>query len=199
MTVVAGIASAGGIILGADSFASGSDVGFTLAGPKVVELMVHAPAPGAIVKRTLKLLIGASGAPRIASTLKHLVTPPVYDDPSEDPERYVLRLIDVIRDVARARGLIMVRDGQEKLDGRLLIGFKGRLFVVSDDYDLLEPKNGMAAIGCADSVTLAAMLAFHRSGAHHDRYDVLQCALEVAAELDIHVRGPFAFVTDGEP
>jgi len=76
----------------------------------------------------------------------------------------------------------------------LLVGDPERVLVVSGNGDVIEPDDGMAAIGSGGAYALAAARALARHTALAPR-EIAEEALRVAAELCIYTNDQITVVT----
>lgn len=117
-----------------------------------------------------------------------LVPPPVEGD----LERYMATtFIDAVRACLKAGGFAKADNGREE-GGEFLVGHAGRLFQVASDYQVGEPAEGVAAVGCGDEFALGAVLA--QRPATPAKVRVIR-ALEIAARCSGAVAGPFHVVS----
>jgi len=81
-----------------------------------------------------------------------------------------------------------------RLEAMLLVGDPERVLVVSGNGDVIEPDDGMAAIGSGGAYALAAARALARHTALAPR-EIAEEALRVAAELCIYTNDQITVVT----
>src|ERR1019366_6351782 len=77
--------------------------------------------------------------------------------------------------------------------GTFLVGTHGRLFEVSSDYQIGEPADPYAAVGCGSEVALGALHA--TGGSKMTPHQRLEAALAAAERFSNGVRGPFVHVS----
>jgi ATP-dependent protease HslVU (ClpYQ) peptidase subunit len=125
------------------------------------------------------MIIGYTTSFRMGQLLEHaLVVPPQTDD--ESIEHYmVTTFMDTVRDCLKSHGWSTVTHNNES-GGQFLVGYRGRLFVVESQFNVLEAAQPYAAIGCAEAVASGAL-----------------CALKAAAACSAGVRGPFTILQLG--
>jgi ATP-dependent protease HslVU (ClpYQ) peptidase subunit len=98
----------------------------------------------------------------------------------------VKHFIDAVRECLKNRGWAAKRDERES-GGCFLVGYKGRLFRIDDDYQVGIPADGFAAVGCGDQIAHGALYA----SAHLNGRERLELALRAAERFSAGVRGPF--------
>ena len=86
-------------------------------------------------------------------------------------------------------------EGDTNKGANFLLGAKNQLFVIQNDYSVLVPERGFAAVGCGDSVAMGSLITTTKyfndsiSPADHILY-----ALRAAAEYCCSVSAPFVVV-----
>lgn len=141
-----------------------------------------------------EFLIGASGTVRVQQIVQFLFEPPVIAE--GDLVCYLVKLFGpALRTAMKDGGGEITVDSNLEMDGRLLIGVRGRLFVMDSGYGIWEARANYAAVGCADQEALAAMftvtslLAGDVTGE-----EIVKRGLMAAAEFDAHIRPPFTIL-----
>lgn len=179
MTCIAGIVQEGRIVVGGDSQATSGWSRTTRVDAKV---WVHDG-----------WALGYAGGPRVAQLLRwDLDWPPLKDEQSV--EAYLATdFAKAYRAVLREGGALKTENGIEQADDttRLMVGHRGRLFVIHSDFQVAETTDGYAAIGSGDDLALGALYATRRQ---RDPGRRLRTALEAAERYNMGVRGPFHIV-----
>ncbi|MEV4436621.1 hypothetical protein [Streptomyces sp. NPDC049555] len=85
------------------------------------------------------------------------------------------------------------KDSEQEQAGTFLVGIHGRLFVIYDDYQIAEPADGYAAVGCGSEIALGALHA--TSALDVKPRKRLTLALVAAAHHSAGVCAPFTYVT----
>ena len=98
-------------------------------------------------------------------------------------------------DAARARmkegGFARVKEAAEE-GGTFLVGYSGRLFHISDDFQVGESSHGFDACGCGDLIALGSLRS---TRTWTDPGARVKEALECAETFSAGVRAPFFFET----
>ena len=76
---------------------------------------------------------------------------------------------------------------EEEAGGTFLVGYKGRLFAIYDDYQVAEMIDGYTSVGCGEQIANGVLYAT-RGQPPDER---IRMALEAAEHLSAGVRGPF--------
>lgn len=180
MTVIVGVAHEGRVILGGDRARTIFDDQVVATGvPKVWSV-------GEIV-------IGQAGDERQFQVLRRgLDVPDVPED--EDVAAWVGGpFVDVVRSRLREAGALGEDEGLDS-GPRLLVGVRGRLFLIDNAFAAIE--FGEWAIGSGGGYALGALHAVHGLGL--DPAERVGRAMQAAAALHPQVRGPFDLVLGGE-
>jgi hypothetical protein len=92
-------------------------------------------------------------------------------------------------------GYATIKDGVE-FGGTFLVGFKGRLFRIADDFQVGESEHGFDACGSGEDVALGSLFSTRLLTARSAQ-ERLEEALRAAETFNAGVRGPFHFVESG--
>lgn len=135
-----------------------------------------------------ELVIGFTSSFRMGQLLRYCLAPPVRLEGITDMIYLVAHLIPAMRQVLRDGGELATKDGKDE-GGCFLLGYRGGLYRVDDDFQVGVPASGMAAIGSGGEVALGALWALQDSGLAPRKK--LERVLGITAELNIGVRPPF--------
>jgi ATP-dependent protease HslVU (ClpYQ) peptidase subunit len=141
-----------------------------------------------------EFLIGSSGTLRVQQIMRYLFAPPAIES---DLVSYMVKdFVPALRSVVQANGgEFKDSNGNSILDGRYLVGVRGRLFEIDSSYAVFEAKANYAAIGCADQEALAAMFtATSLMGGDISPEKVVERGLLAAVEFDTSIRAPFTIL-----
>ena len=100
----------------------------------------------------------------------------------------VVTFVEAVRACLKAAGFARIDDNVEE-GGTFLVGYRGRLFYVGDNFQVNEWTDGLAACGCAEHFALAAAHVARQLGQTEDV--CIRIALQTAAEFDPRIREPF--------
>jgi len=175
MTCIVGIAKDGAVYLAADSL--GADV-TTYA----VEIRKEPK-----VFRHGEFVIGYTSSFRMGDLLRYAFTPPPLTEHLSKYMRTVF--VDEVRKIFKDGGFAKKELDRES-GGEFIVGIRGRLFVIEDDYQVGELEGGWHAIGCGQQIARGAMFALLQAGSNDIAY-VLTTALKAAEYCSAFVRGPF--------
>jgi ATP-dependent protease HslVU (ClpYQ) peptidase subunit len=176
MTCIVGLVDGERVVLGADSFGSTDGCyASALNTPKLITVG--------------QLLVGYTSAYRFGQLLQYAeAVPPLVD---QDPDYFLVSaFVPWLRRLLSEAGWQRVECGREE-GGQALIACRGRLFVMQDDYSILEPACGYEAIGCGREYGRGSL---HTSACEIPKLgaeDRIRMALRAAAAFDPHVGQPF--------
>jgi len=175
MTCVAGVAEKGKVHLGSDS--CGSD-GWG-------QTIVKAPK----IFNNDNFIIGFAGSFRFGQILQYsLYLPDSFQDQSV--ENYMFNNFIIGLQTTLVENGHITEAGYP-LGGDALIGVSGRLFVLQDDFSLLEPASNYAVIGSGEHVALGVLHSM-RNRTPKKR---IEAALQAAEELTVGVKSPFHYLS----
>ena len=150
MTVIVGVQTTRGVILGADSQASCSN-----GNRKRSDAKLH--------QRSEILAFGSCGSPRLGDILEYhlpeLQEPPLGD--AEAMREWMVRdFIDLLRNQARYHGALMDWFGVEYLDNSaFLVAVRGELFTVEEDLQVGAHVLAYDALGSGEEVAIGSLYA----------------------------------------
>jgi hypothetical protein len=136
------------------------------------------------------LLIGYTSSWRMGQLLRWRLAIPPRPEGMDTHEWMATDFIDAVRECFKSGG-IAKKENEVETGGTFLVACSGRLFTVGSDYQVDEPDDDMAAVGCGYSFALGAMHATTTL----EPEPRLRAALEAAAYYSAYVRGPFRFAS----
>lgn len=176
MTAIVGLAQNGRVYIGGDS-----------AGVSGLSLSVRADTK---VFRTGRYLFGFTTSFRMGQLIRYSFDPP---KPKGDLEGFMAtRFIDALRECLKAGGWARKENDREE-GGTFLVGVRGHLFTIYDDYQVGRAADGFAAVGCGDDIALGALYATAGTGLKPRKR--LKVALRAAERFSGGVRGPFVYMS----
>lgn len=172
MTCIAAIAHGNKVYIGGDS-----------AGVGGYSLSVRADRK---VFRNDDMVMGFTSSFRMGNLLQHSLKVPRHH-PDDDLHKFMVTdFIDAVRACLKAGGYAS-KSNETEAGGVFLVGYKGRLFCVDEDYQVGENMDGFAAVGCGADIALGSLWST-KSRQPRDR---VRLALEAAERFSAGVRGPF--------
>lgn len=186
MTCIVGIAHDGHVYMGADSAAVESSSRFlqTLAEPK---LFING-----------EFLIGYTSSFRMGQLLQFKFAPPKQKENQGDFQYMCTDFIDAIRECLASGGFKSV-DKYVETGGTFLVGYRGCIYKVQDDFAILRSEDSADACGCGAYYALSAIAAFKTIPYYPIPVpdwtkSILSKALQIAERYSGGVRGPFTIL-----
>lgn len=137
-----------------------------------------------------EFLIGFTTSFRMGNLLRFTFKPPEFAD-ERDPFEYIST--DFVNALRRCfkRGGYAKKSEEVEEGGCFLVGCRGRLFQIDEDYQVGEPAEDYAAVGCGHAYAKGSLFATNWSFPDaRVRY-----ALEAAERHSCGVRSPFTILT----
>lgn len=176
MTAVVGLVHGGRVHLGADS-----------AGVAGWSMTVRADEK---VFRNGPFVMGFTTSFRMGQLLRYAFEAPL---PTGDLARFMATgFIDGVRECLKTGGWA-TKSSEQESGGNFLVGVGGRLFEIGSDYQVGEPADGIAAVGCGFEIALGSLYTSGQGGWPVKRR--IRVALETAERFSAGVRGPYAFIS----
>ncbi|MDH6435597.1 ATP-dependent protease HslVU (ClpYQ) peptidase subunit [Streptomyces sp. SAI-144] len=126
---------------------------------------------------------------RMGQLLHHAFQPP---HPEGDLNRFMATtFINAVRTCLKDGGWAR-KDAEQEQAGNFLVGIHGRLFAIESDYQVAEPSDRYAAVGCGEELALGAL---HATGSLDlTPRQRLTAALRAADHHSAGVAAPYTFV-----
>ncbi len=174
MTCIAGVVKNGVVYLGADS--CGSDDSYNKTQRKDVK----------IFKRG-EFVIGYTSSYRMGQIIQYdLKIPRIMKNEKDLQKWMVIKFIPALRKCLKKGGFAKTKEGEDT-GGTFLIGFRGRLFCIEDDFQVGESADECNAVGCGDSYAKGSFYSTRTLPPGHR----VKMALEAAAHCSGGVAPPF--------
>jgi ATP-dependent protease HslVU (ClpYQ) peptidase subunit len=172
MTCIVGLVHRGSVYIGGDS---ASVQGWTSRVTRLPKVFRRGP-----------FLIGYTTSFRMGQLLQFGLEARPQRDDEDDMEFMVTEVAERVRQLLKERGVAKVESNAES-GGQFLIGYRGRLFSVQQDFQVNEMADGYDAVGSGAEYALGAIRALDRSPPQSR----LKRALEISAHFNMGVSGPF--------
>jgi ATP-dependent protease HslVU (ClpYQ) peptidase subunit len=186
VTCVVGLVDRGKIYMGADSAGSTAQGRVTIRSDKKVFMVGE-------------YMIGICGSYRMRDILQYHTSLPRYNPKLYTPLEFVnVELLQRFRDAFKSQGFSRVENNEEEFDGSFIIGFRKKIFEIECDYQVAEAFVPWVAIGSGGEIATAS-LASTRYIKGIGPIDRINLALQVAADGNAFVRGPFFVSTLVDP
>lgn len=181
MTVIIGIKHGKKVYLAGDSAAVGDGSWSTIADPKVFKV-------------DDEMIIGFTGSFRMGQILQYSFTPPARKR-NEDAFKYMrTSVVDRLIQVLEEGKSINYEEGKEAYCGNFLIGYRGELYEVQDDFSVLRRALPYAAIGIGEQFALGALHVLFRDKSKIEPQKTILLAMDAVKEFCNGVRAPFVTI-----
>lgn len=183
MTCICGVVKGGTVWLGGDSAATSGGLDRTII--KDPKVFVRG-----------EVALGVCGYPKVMDAVAHVIEFPTQTG-SDDRAFLVGELIPAIReglvklDAASKGGGPFGGDAGTTFEGAMLLGYRGCLYNLEMNFQLVQPACGFAAVGSGGEAAMGSLRA--TKGMSNPRKRLLK-ALEVSAEANAGVAPPFVVV-----
>lgn len=178
MTCIVGLEHNGNVYLAGDSIAIEDYQAFSVIDSKVFAIG--------------ELIIGFCGSFRAGQLLKYGLELPVHSKNKSDIEYLVIDFVDAVRTLYAGKGILKKEHDEEKFDGKFLIGYRGCLYFLDEDFSVGRSKTPYCAVGVASDVALGSLFSTENI---IDPKERLTIALSACVKWNAGVREPFNFVS----
>ena len=142
-----------------------------------------------------EFLIGYTTSFRMGQLLEHSLDVREQYSNEDDMAFMVNVFIEAVRELLKSKGFATVANNNET-GGMFLVGYRGRLYKVCDDFHVNEYINGMAIIGNGYAHAIGAMVVIDKIDFDCTVEEKITYALEIAEEFMGAVSEPFFILSD---
>ncbi len=189
MTCIVGLVSKGEVYLAADSLGSGNGVKQEYKTPKLVKLDIFEKKDLSLAK--IPLGIGYTTSYRMGDLLRYNFTPPTIEVGEDENEYLVKEFIPALIECFDEHSFARTKEGN-KSGGNFLVGIRGRLFIVQDDFSVLEPELNFASVGSGQEFALGSLYAYMKISL--DPVEKVHAAVDAAIEFSTTVGGTVDYI-----
>lgn len=176
MTCIAGLEHGGKVYIGGDSAGVS---GWSLRVRADEKVFVNGP-----------FVMGFTTSFRMGQLLRYSLVVSTQAAHVDDQTFMHTEFIDAVRNCLRVGGYAEVSNGREA-GGSFLVGYRGSLYFVGDDFQIGRVSGGFDAVGCGAELAIGAMAA---ASIRNPTARVTQ-ALKIAEDYSAGVRGPFVVLS----
>lgn len=137
-------------------------------------------------------LIGYTTSFRMGQLLEHHLEVPKQEDDESEMAFMVTKFVERARALLKDKGFSKVESNAET-GGQFLVGYRGRLYSVQNDFQVGEMTDGLDAIGSGSDFALGAMMAL----ADLPPKRRIKKSLQIAEHFNMGVGAPFHVRTIG--
>lgn len=176
MTCIIGVINDSEVWMGGDS-----------AGVDVRMLEIRSRKDTKVFEVGGRFLIGYTSSFRMGQLLRFGFDPPKHTGKVSDYEYMCTDFIEAVRKRLKDGGYAKVKDQREE-GGIFLVGYKGRLYRVDEDFQVGESMDEFDAVGCGADYALGSL--YSNKNNLDPKWSILE-ALKVAEYFSAGVRRPF--------
>lgn len=191
MTAIAGLIHDGRVHIAGDSAGVG---GYALTIRKDVKVFTHPQRAPGKAEIPNYWAFGYTTSFRMGQVLQYAFVPPVLPADADLHKFMCTTFVDKLRTTFKEAGWAKTDSGVEET-GQFLVGVRDRLFAIHSDYQVGEPADGYAAVGCGFDLALGALYATADLGMEPQAR--LDLALGAADRYSAGVAAPFVHVATG--
>lgn len=210
MTCIAGMVYDGGVCMAADSMHSNSYEEFDSKIPKIFTRRfrenVYDKKGELIKEKWNELLIGYTTSTRMGQILQYgemqsevpaLFGAGLPDYNGGDQLKYIFNLVEHFRWLFNDYGFLKETDDGESEGGTFLLGIFNKLFLIQDDFSIIEPRELYEAIGSGAEVAKGALwyACTHEDDLDFDPAEVVFQAVQAATDHCNGVGGTISYLS----
>lgn len=173
MTAIVAIVEDGVVYMGADSAASNGSFIFEVQDCKIFNVR--------------DFMIGYTTSFRMGQILEYCFNPPEQTSSQDTLQYMVSSFVPSLMDTFEHYGFLS--PGPPKNGGNFLVGYRGDLFEIQNDFSVLRSANGYAAVGSGQDYCYSSL--FTSLDFDISPVDRLELALSSASHFSTTVQGPF--------
>lgn len=137
-------------------------------------------------------IIGCTSSFRMIQLLRFSFNPPEVN--KKDVYEYMCTdFVNEVRKCFETGGYLQKDTKGDEVGGQFLVGYKDRLFMIDEDFQVGEYFNGMASVGCGAPYAIGSLYSI--SSQKIPPKKKVHMALEAAEFYSAGVRAPFNFET----
>jgi ATP-dependent protease HslVU (ClpYQ) peptidase subunit len=178
MTCVVALEQDGVVYVGADSAGFDSNLAIRSRADEKV-----------FITENGEFIMGFAGSFRIGQLLRYALVPPDQASKKDDMAYMVTDFIDAVRAMQKEKGSMKKEDELEEHESVFIVGYRGKLYIVEEDFQVGRPIENYAAIGCGADLAMGAMFATQKAAMNPE--DRVRLALAAAVEFNAGVRPPY--------
>jgi len=147
-----------------------------------------------IFKKDDMFLFGICGSYAVADVIEHLFYPPKLPENQNAAVYMRVKFIPELRRCLEDYGVVKHNEGSKIFPASFLIGFDGVLFLVQNDFSVLEITESGGAVGSGEVSANAVLFDYHKHRPESVKAtDKLKAALEASGYCVLDVGGDLHF------
>jgi ATP-dependent protease HslVU (ClpYQ) peptidase subunit len=138
-------------------------------------------------------IMGFCGSYRVGQLLRYAFVPPDVPSRKDDMAYMVTDFVDALRVVQKDKGSLKKLDDEETHPASILVGWRGNLYAIEEDFDVGRPADDYYAIGAGAYLAFGSLHS--TKGLVEDPKQRLLMALEAASAYNAACRGPYTVLS----
>ncbi len=173
MTVIVGLVDNGVVYMGGDS-----------AGVAGLSISVRADEKVFI---NSQFLLGFTSSFRMGQILRYEFVPPQQVIDQDDMQFMVVSFVGAVRGCFSKHGFGSMADKSSNVGGTFLVGYRGNLYMIGNDFQVGKCHTNYDAVGCGKDLALGSLYSTTKLKAR----DRVKIALEAANQFSAGVSPPY--------
>jgi len=173
MTCIVGIADKDGVYIGGDS---AGVAGLNILIRQDPKVFINGP-----------FIIGCTTSFRMIQLLQYRFDPPKQTVNVDDMKYMCTEFVDAIRKLFATYGFGKMADKSDNSGGQFLVGYRGNLYAIHDDFQVELSSVGYNAVGCGFSLAMGSLF----STTDKKPEQRIKIALKAASTFNAGVSPPF--------
>lgn len=176
MTCIVGLVDKGTVYMGGDS---AGVAGYSISVRADEKVFINGP-----------FIMGFTSSFRMGQLLRYKFKCPEQTTDQTDMEYMVITFIDAVRELFSENGFGSMQDKADNKGGNFLVGYKGNLYNIDNDFQVGRPSINYDSVGCGSDIAMGALYA--SSGKKAEAR--VELALTAASEFSAGVVAPFTIL-----
>jgi len=178
MTCIVALIDKNKVYMGADSLGSNSSMQRTVRKDEKVFIKDE-------------MLFGFTGSFRMGQIIRYSLDIPPRQEGLTDMEYLVKHFITALIDCYEDAGFLQKPEGEEVVGGQFLLGYRGNLYDIQEDFQVGIPSLDYEACGCGEDLARGAMFALQLTDKKLTPEKKITIALDAATEHSAGVGKPY--------
>jgi ATP-dependent protease HslVU (ClpYQ) peptidase subunit len=137
-------------------------------------------------------IMGFCGSYRVGQLLRYSFVPPDPPSRKDDMAYMVTDFVDAWRAIQKEKGSLKKLDEEETHPATVLVGWRGNLYAIEEDFDVGRPQDSYYAIGAGAHFAFGSLHS--TKGLVQDPKQRVIMALEAATAYNAACRGPYTML-----
>lgn len=176
MTVIVAVVKNGKVYVGADS-----------AGVSRDDLAISSRRDTKVFVKD-NFIIGFTSSFRMGQILKYSLNCPKQKKKQTDEEFMCTTFVDHVQSLFKKKGYGTI-ELNEQNGGTFIVGYKGTIYTIEDDFQVAIQYENYAAVGCGSKIALGSLYACNAYKFNPE--NAITMALKAAENFSAGVRNPF--------